>query len=262
VVAASRRARPSQCRHYPRAPLQRPADALVPPSGVRARADGRDAASAEPRGRPCRAVPSRRRPSAGPPGAAAARARCRERCRPSSAGPPRAGTRRPSARRLCGTPCPRAGQDERPAGPSLASRDPSCQDLAHPGLTCPCPIGGAHAGVRSPPTSVARRRCAGEGPVGRFGRGAGRRPMPPRPSASAGSTAPSGTPRSVDRDDVGRITDTTLPRMSGGFGGSDRLVCGHAPGRETVEIGGTEDEPRRPGIDALISRPNRHQDPS
>jgi len=73
-------------------------------SGARARADGRGVACAEPRGRPCRAARSRRQPSAPPPGAAAARARCRGRCRPSSAGPPRAGTPRPFARRVRGTP--------------------------------------------------------------------------------------------------------------------------------------------------------------
>jgi hypothetical protein len=45
------------------------------------------------RGRPCRAAPSRRRPSASPPDAAAGRARCRGHCTPSSAGPPRARVR-------------------------------------------------------------------------------------------------------------------------------------------------------------------------
>jgi len=79
-------------------------------SGARARADGRGVACAGPRGRPCRVASSRRQPSAPPSGAAAARARCRGRCRPSSAGPPRAGTPRPFARRVRGTPCPRAGQ--------------------------------------------------------------------------------------------------------------------------------------------------------
>ena len=44
--------------------------------------------------------------------------------------------------------------------------------------------------------SVARRRCTGEGPLGRFARGAGRRPMRRGASAAAGSAAPPGTPRS------------------------------------------------------------------
>jgi hypothetical protein len=143
-------------------------------------------ASAGPRGRPCRAVPSRRRPSAPPPGAAAARARCRGRCRPSSAGPPRAGTPRLSARRVRGTPCPRAGQHELPAAPSRASRDPSCQDrdgrrrLIHPrdargrpdrarrepvvhrrivhrrGPTPVSPAGGAAVSPRGPPARGSR----------------------------------------------------------------------------------------------------------
>ncbi len=160
---ASRRARPFRCQHSPRAPLQRASDPRGPLTIAPARADGRGAACAGRQGRPCRAAPSRRRPIASPPGAAAARARCRGRCTPSSAGPPRAGTPRPFARRARRMPCPLAEQHEHPAEPSLAFRDPSWEDLADPGLARFCPIGGAHAGVQSLPASVARGGTRGKG---------------------------------------------------------------------------------------------------
>ena len=78
----------------------------------------------------------------------------------------RAGTPRPFARRVRGTPCPRAGQRVRPAEPSPASRDPSCQDLAHPGpARWPRAVLGAPRGRGRPALSgrVHVGRVAGVG---------------------------------------------------------------------------------------------------